>query len=309
VLESVAAVVAATLSLASPTVVMDGPVTAVATEGQWTAIVEGTSGHDCDRISIWSIRVYRLDRPTGCTAPGHRIATLSEIDNRAVWLHVRGGQTRTWTLWTATTTSPSPQLLASAKSAPAEPVPIVLGPGTMDRSQGFYGEGDVLPYAIGREVTVLRSDGGRSLRWTAPARVVGFASASEVLIVALADRSLVMWELTYEGKWKQSHVLHAGGVPARIAYDDYTVLVQYGRHLQSLPFGSSGSAFTRTLAPGERLVGGSAGRIVLATGRNFRVQSAYGRVDATSTATALSLDSNHYVAAAGRRVTRYQLPG
>jgi hypothetical protein len=305
-----AALVVAALSVASPTVVMDAPVTAVATEGQWTAIVEGSSAHDCDRVTIWSIRAYRLDRPTSCTAPGHRIAALSEIDNRAVWLHVRGEGKRTWTLWTATTTSPSPTLLASATSAVGAPAPIVLGPGNMDRSQGFYGEGDVLPYAIGREVRVLRSDGTRAMTWRAPSRVVGLASAAEVLVVALADRSVVMWALRFDGKWKKYLVRRAGGVPARVAYDGHTVLVQYGRHLQSIKFDSDGSGFTRTLAPGERLVGGSAGRIVLATGRRFRVQSAYiGAPDATATATALSLDSNHYVTADGHRVTRHQLPG
>jgi hypothetical protein len=304
VLQSFAAVVGAGLSLLMP-----APVVSVATEGQWTAIAEGSGAYDCDRVSIWSIKVYRLGRKTSCATPGHRIAALSEIDNRAVWLHVSGVKTLTWTLWTATTTSRSPRLLGRVTGATGGAPPVILGPGNADRSQGTYGEGDTLPYAIGRKVTVLNVEGKRTLTWTAPSEVVGFATDAGVLVIATADGTVFVWYFSSDrGSWVQ-HSSYPGAVATRIGYDGLDVLVQHGRHLESLGLDPHDCRLALTLAPNERLVGAGGGRIAVVAGTRFRVlPGCGGRAVASGTATAFSLDSNHFVTADGGRVTRHQLP-
>jgi hypothetical protein len=301
VLTSLAAVVASGVSL-----VMPAPVVGLATEGQWTGIAVGSSAYDCDRVSIWSIKVYRLGRRTSCKTPGHRIAAISEIDNRAVWLHVSGERSRTWTLWTATTTSPDPKLLARARGGPTGPAPIVLGPGNMDRSQGTYGEGDVLPYALGRKVTVLNSRGKRTFRWTAPSNVVGFATDAGVLVIAVADGAVYVFVYSVDdGGWVQKSSYPDRVAATHVAYDGVDVVVQRGRRLEAIHLGKDDNCkLEQTLAPGEQLVGDGGGTIVLAGEGHYRVvPGCRGPAYASGTAGVLSLDAWHFSTAVGRRVT------
>jgi hypothetical protein len=303
VLEATVAVLAVGVSLLLPS-----PVVAVATEGQWTAIAESGGANDCDRVSIWSIKVYRLGRKTSCATSRHRIAALAEIDNRAVWLHVSGVKTLTWTLWTATTTSTSPKLLARVTAASGRAPPIVIGPGNTDRGQATYGEASVLPYAIGRRVAVLNVAGKRTLTWTAPSAVVGFATDAGVLVVATTDGTLFVWNYAADrGLWVQRSS-HPAVFATRVGYDGLDVVVQQGRRLQSLDMGSAGCRLGLMLAPGEHLAGAGGGRIAILAGNRYRVlPGCGGRAVASGTATAFSLDSNHFVTANGRGVTRYQL--
>jgi hypothetical protein len=306
VLESVAAMVVAGLS-----VLMPAPVVGVATEGQWTSIAQGGSAHDCDRVSIWSVKVYRLGRKTSCTTPGHRIAALSEIDNRAVWLHVSGDDTRTWTLWTATTTNRSPKLLASVTGPAGGSPPIVLGPGNMDRGQLTYAEGDALPYAIGRNVTVLNAAGKRTFTWTAPSDVVAFATDAEVLVIATADGTVFRFQYHGQHTWVQL-ASYPGAAVTGVAFDGLDVVVQRGRHVESIslePLEPDECKLALTLGAGERLAGAGGGRVAIVAGHGFRViPGCGGHPVASGTATAFSLDSNHFVTTEGRRVTRHQLP-
>src|SRR3954454_1192843 len=167
-----------------------GPVVAVASDGPYVAAAEGKSATDCDRVSLWwtntkhQTRVVRLGRATKCE-PRSKIMALSVARTRALWLHRTGGTRPTWSVWTATTTSRMPRLLARATGSTGTP-PIVIGPGNYDRRQG-YGDGDVLPYAVGRNVVVLRADGATSYRWTAPSRVTALGSDPGLLLVAVAD--------------------------------------------------------------------------------------------------------------------------
>jgi hypothetical protein len=310
----VLALLAATV-VAGHSLLMPARVVAVATEGQWTSIAQRAGAHDCDRVSIWSIKLYRLGRGTSCTTPRHRIAALSEIDNRAVWLHVAGQATRTWTLWTATATSPSPKLLARIRAPANASPPIVLGPGNMDRFQGTYGEGDVLPYAIGKKVTVLNAKGQkvtflvkgkRSLSWAAPSNVVTFATYRGLLLVATADGTVVEFVYAFGrvgGGWAE-YARYSGESVSRVAFDGLGVLIQRGRTVTS-----SDCKLNLTLGVGEHLAGAGGGRMALLTGRTYRVIPGCGGTPvATGAATAFSLDSNHFVTASGQRVVRHQLP-
>lgn len=295
--------------VAGLSVLMPAPVVGVATEGQWTSIAQGTGAHDCDRVSIWSIRVYRLGRKTSCTIPGHRIAALSEIDNRAVWLHVTGEGTRTWTLWTATTRSPSPRLLARVRGPAGGPSPIVLGSGNMARAQLTYGEGDVLPYAIGRNVTVLNASGKRRFTWTAPSDVVAFATDAGVLVIATADGTVFRFEYdNAQSSWVQL-ASYPGDTVTGVAFDGLNVVVQRGRHVTSISLDPQECKLALTLGVGERLAGAGGGRVAILAGHSFRVIPGCGGYPvASGTATAFALDSNHFVTAQDRRVTRHQLP-
>ena len=290
-------------------VLMPAPVVGVATEGQWTSIAQGTGAHDCDRVSIWSVRVYRLGRKTSCAMPGHRIAALSEIDDRAVWLHVSGQGTRTWTLWTATTRKRSPKLVARVTGPAGGRPPIVLGPGNMDRGQLTYGEGDALPYAIGRNVTVLDAEGKRRFTWAAPSDVVAFATDAGVLVIATADGTVFRFEYdTAQSSWRQL-ASYPGDAVTGVAFDGLDVVVQRGRHVTSSSLDPQECKLALTLDVGERLAGAGGGRVAILAGHNFRViPGCGGRPVASGTATAFSLDSNHFVTAQGRRVTRHQLP-
>ena len=220
--------------VAGLTVLMPTRVVGVATEGQWTSIAQGHSAHDCDRVSIWGLKVYRLGRKTSCTTPGHRIAALSEIDNRAVWLHVTGEGTRTWTLWTARTTSPTPKLLARSTGPAGGSPPIVLGPGNMDRGQLTYTEGDALPYAIGRNVTVLNAAGKRRFTWTAPADVVAFATDAGTLVIATTDWTVFRFQYdSGQSTWVKA-ASYPGDAVTGVAFDGLDVVVQRGRKLESI---------------------------------------------------------------------------
>jgi hypothetical protein len=295
--------------VAGLSVVMPAPVVAVATEGQWTSIAQGAGAHDCDRVSIWSIKVYRLGRKTSCAIAGHRIAALSEIDNRAVWLHVTGESTRMWTLWTATTRSPSPRLLARVSSPPGGPSPIVLGPGNMDRGQFTYGEGDALPYAVGRNVTVLNAGGKRRFTWTAPSVVVAFATDAGVLVIATADGTVFRFGYdNARSSWVQL-ASYPGDTVRGVAFDGLNMVVQRGRHVTSISLDPQECKLALVLGAGERLAGASGGRVAIVAGHSFRViPGCGGHPVASGTATAFSLDSNHFASAQGRRVTRHQLP-
>lgn len=161
-----------------------GPVVALALDGRVVAFAEGRSTRDCDRVWLWDLRtrqVTKLGRTTPCveTSTGHGIASISIADGRTLWLHYAGGNTREWRLFTATRTSPRPRQIAMLLRDADDRPPIVLGNGDSSR---FYG--DLLPYAIDREVVILRSSGDRYFTWEAPARVVALSAAFGKLAVA-----------------------------------------------------------------------------------------------------------------------------
>src|SRR5215211_1192605 len=102
---------AAGRSVAAP-----GPVTALAFDGTRVAYASGRSRGDCDRVRIWNLgtgRVAALGRRTSCAegSTGTGIAAVSVAGPRVLWLHYTGGNTRDWSLFTATDPSPRPPRL------------------------------------------------------------------------------------------------------------------------------------------------------------------------------------------------------
>jgi hypothetical protein len=297
----VAAIAATALSLLLP-----APVIAVASDGPYVAVAEGRSARDCDRVSIWVTslkRVVKLGRKTSCerTSTGNGIASVTIARNRALWLHYAGGNIREWSLWTATTTVPAPRRLAFATSEPDAPSPIVIGGGDFDRSQGTYAEGDVLPYAVGRKVVVLKADGTRSYAWEAPSRVTALDSEPRVLAVAVEDGRIFVLEdgeliRTYPGTTAATSVGLAYGVG---------VASQRGR---SLDVTSRETETSRPLRAGERAVFGGSRAMLLYQGRIRVVSLASGAAVANVPGIASAIDNSRFTYASGRRVTTRFLP-
>ena len=279
-----------------------GPVVAVASDGRYVAAAEGTSANDCDRVSLWwtntqgQTSVVPLGRATRCE-PGSTIAAVSVARTRALWLHRTGGARTTWSVWTATTTSRTPRLLARA-TASAGPAPIVIGPGNYDRRQG-YGNGDVLPYAVGRNVVVLRANGTTSYRWTAPSRVTALGSNPGLLLVAVADGRIFLLSI---GETAGNKVLevYPGSVAATRVFNG--PVAQRGSSLD-LSHRNLDCTTRPAFGPGSRLLGADVW-LGIAHGRRIDVTSMCGGKPVASVmGTAAALDYERFTYAHGRQVT------
>jgi hypothetical protein len=200
VLAMLAAAAAATLTIQSP-----ASVQAVAADGYRVAYAAGFSAADCNRIYVWNLRtrgLVKLGRRTHCvqTSTGNGISSVALAGTRALWLQYQGGNRRDYTLWTATTARPRPILVSSREVDVDDPAPIVLGAGGSDRA------GDMLPWAAGSTVRVLRANGSRRFSWTAPGRVVALhardgelAVATDSAVTILDASGDVIREESYDG--------------------------------------------------------------------------------------------------------------
>ena len=283
-------VAVAVLSIQSPAVVQ-----AVAVDGDRVAYAAGFSSGDCNRVYVWNLRtggVSKLGRRTHClqTSTGNAVSSVSIAGTRVVWLQYQGGNRREYAVWTATPARPKPTLVASREVNVDDPAPIVLGAGGSDRA------GDMLPYAVGNTVRVLRANGSRRFSWTAPGRVVALhardgelavATGSTVTVLDAAGR--VLREESYEGDVRRVVVtgsgllVHVGNrlelrdgsgarswrIPVGSRLEDANgvrALFFHRRELRTLrfsPFADRGV----TLATFGRLEGG---RLVTASGRTLR---------------------------------------
>lgn len=177
--------VPAALSASSRSVTAPAPVTGLAFDASRIAYASGRSARDCNRIYVWNLStrgVTRFPRPTSCvrTSTGSGISGLALAGTRVLWVHFIGGNTREWTLWTATTTRTKPRRLRFVARDVDDPAPIVVGDGDSARA------GDMLPYAVDDQVVALRVNGARRFAWTAPARVVALSALGGELAVASA---------------------------------------------------------------------------------------------------------------------------
>jgi hypothetical protein len=279
-----------------------GPVVAVASDGPYIAAAEGKSATDCDRVSVWwtntkhQTRVVRLGRATKCE-PGSRITALAVARTRALWLHRTGGARPVWSVWTATTTRATPRLLARATGSTGAP-PIVIGPGNYDRRL-MYGDGDVLPYAVGQRVVVLRADGSTSYRWTAPSRVTALGSNPGLLLVAVADGRIFLLTIGATDGYKVVDV-YPGTVPATRVFDG--PVAQRGSSLDLLQR-DLGCTTRPAFGPRAKLL--SAGVfLAIAHGTRIDVMASCGGKPITSVVgTAAAMDYLRFTYAHGRQVT------
>jgi hypothetical protein len=165
------------------TVTTPAAVSALAFDAGRVAYASGRSANDCNRVQVWNLStrgVTTFPRPTTCvqTSTGSGIADLAIAGTRVLWLHYIGGNTREWTLWTATTTKTKPLRLRFVSRDVDDAAPIVVGDGDSSAPGG------VLPYAVDREVIALRTNGARRFAWTAPAPVTALSALGNELAVA-----------------------------------------------------------------------------------------------------------------------------
>jgi len=220
--------------------------------------------------------------------------------NRALWLHYAGGNIREWSLWTATMTSPAPRRLAFATSEPDGPAPIVIGGGDLDRRQG-YGDGDVLPYAVGRKVIVRASTGDRSYTWEAPSRVTALDSEPGLLAVAVEDGRIFVLA---DGKPFKTY---PGTVAATaVGFRSDGVVAQRGRSFEVIS--SETGTTSRLLRAGEQAVLGGWRPALIYRGRIRVGWPGLGAPVANVAGTSAALDINRFTYASSRRVTTRFLP-
>jgi len=229
-----------------------GIVEAMAMGGREVAYADGRSARDCDRVRIWNLqtrRVTTLGRTTSCeeTSTGVGIADVAIADGRVLWLHYAGGNIREWRLFTATRTSTRPRLLRFVARDVDAPAPIVLGDANGSRF------GSLLPYAVDRDVTVLRANGSKAFGRRAPARVVALSALFGRVAVAFEGGHVEI--LDSSGKVVRTEDF-AGEISA-VKLSGDGVLVQRGRTLELRRPGltrtfllRSGSVLTDTI--GER---------------------------------------------------------
>lgn len=270
------------------------PVQAVALDAPLLAYATGRSARDCDRVFVWNRstrRTVRLARTTNCvqTSTGTGIAGLSIAGNRVLWLHFTGGNIREWSLFTATTTAPRPRRLRFVARDVDSPAPIVLGEGDTTRF------GDLLPYAVDREVVVLRPNGARAFAWTAPARVTALGANSGGLAVAVEDgRVFVLENGTVEASWTGSPAATAVFVTGN------AVASQRGRSIEV----RSGSTTRRlTIPTGARLRDAEGLRAVyVSAGRATLLDLSNGTTRDLGRATDAQLEASTAALAFGRTV-------
>jgi hypothetical protein len=197
------------------------PVTAVDAAGGTIAAGLAWTPQACEGVTLWSpgeraAWTFRLPRPCPATSTGRGIAAVSSTGFRVAFLSYVGGNTREWRLWTATRTAHTPRLLRTAAADANAPSPILLGNGG-DRG---------IPYAVGRDVVVLSTQGRRLLTWHAPAAIASLNYTPNRLAVTLATGDVVVVDTaasttTYAGLGARSAQAILGG----LAYETPTQIV------------------------------------------------------------------------------------
>ena len=271
------------------------PVLALAVEGSRVVYASGRSRGDCNRVRVWNLAtrgVTTLGRRTTCaeTSTGNAIASVAVAGARVLWVHYVGGNTREWSLWTASVRTPSPVRLRAASSDADAPPPIVIGPGDDSRL------GSLLPYAVDRAVVALRADGARAFAWNAPARVVALSAFQGELAVASAGGIVTV----LDGRGRVLSTERFGAEIDAVRVTGSGLVVQHGRTLEL----RGGRVALYSLAPGVRLAAADGDRAVLVGGgkvRSFDLDSGAGGV--VTSGSLADLEGGRLASAAGRLVS------
>jgi len=285
-----AAGAASVRSVAAP-----APVRALEHDASRVAYAVGRSARDCNRVYVWDLAtrgVSKLGRKTHCeqTSTGNEIAAVSIAGRRVLWVHYAGGNIRDWSLWTATTTKPTPLRLRRVSRAVDAPAPIVIGQG----DDSVFGS--LLPYAVDRTVIALRANGSRAFSWTAPARVVGLAAQGGELGVAtaggtvtvLSERARLLRVESYDTEVQEVRIM------------GNAVAVQRGRTLEL----RGGRSVTWTLPPGTRLADADGDRGVLVGGDRVRtIDFRNGQVRIVASGSLARLEGARLSVGSGRTVS------
>jgi hypothetical protein len=230
---------------AAPVTALDATAGAIATALAWTP-------RGCESVVLWqpdlfARRTFRAPGPCPRTSTGRGIAAVATSSDRVVWLAYAGGNSREWTLWTATPTARAARRLRFARGDVDAPSPIVLGNG------GEQG----IPYAVGAHVIVIGPSGKRVLSWQAPARVVALEQGANSVGVLVATGNLFVVGL--DSGLVAEHDSPPGEVRAfRIASVGVIVETRRGIEIRTAP------GARLPVPAGARLVGFADGQLVYA---------------------------------------------
>lgn len=276
-------------------------VTLLAMDGRRVAFAEAASSRDCHRVRVWNLQtraVMKLGRTTACvnTSTGTGIASLALAGNRVLWLHYTGGNIREWRLFTATTTARRPRLVRMVSRDVDGRAPIVVGDGNSSRF------GDLLPYAVDRDVAVLKADGSRRFSWRAPARVTALSALFGKLAVATEGGTVTV--LDASGKPVRSEEFSDEVAGVKLSGDG--ILVQRGRTLEVR---RGGESRTFQLPAGARLEDALGDRAFYVTGGQARQLSLRGGAQRMiAVGSHIQAELSTVTVSSGRRVTAEQLP-
>ncbi|MGN6796541.1 MAG: hypothetical protein ACTHKS_00165 [Gaiellaceae bacterium] len=221
----------------------------------------GWTHSTCEGAVLWlpGLRqrwLFRVPGPCPRTSTGRGVSAVAVSDQRVVFLSYVGGNTREWRLWTATPTAKLPRLLRTASADADAAPPILLGNGSETG----------IPYAVGRDVVVLASDGHRVLSWRAPTDIVSLSLHSGWLAATLADGTVQTVSLlhpTTAASYAQPGARAAEAITGGVVID-----ATDGIHLRK------GSRALRFDVPaGAHMIGYSDGWLTYATGREIHLYS------------------------------------
>ena len=165
------------------------------------AVTENATRTRCAYVSLWDTATRGLWRLGSSTtrvclegpSTGSGIADVSTSGRRAFWLTFVGGNTREYTLWTATPTRRSPRRLADESSdVDSGSPPIVLADGSRDG----------VAYAVGPVVTYVADTGARLFRTelASPVRLLATGSGPAGARVAAALENGRVVSLSAQGR-------------------------------------------------------------------------------------------------------------
>jgi hypothetical protein len=241
---------------------LPAPATALDMTNQSVATATAWSPGHCESVDLWSPDVqarygFRAPGPCPRTSTGRGISSVAVSYSRVAWLAYAGGNTRDWTLWTATRTARRPLKLRFASAPVDAPAPIVLG----------NGDEVGIPYAVGADVIVLSDTGARLLSWHAPARVVALAGGSRGIGVLLDSGHLEIVTWQDKGVVGVTDYAYAPGEVRAFRTSAAGTIVGTANDIEL-------RTPTRTtslgIGPGARLLGFSDGNVVYARGTEIR---------------------------------------
>ena len=237
----------------APVTALDETAAGIATALAWTP-------RSCESVVLWepdffARRTFRAPGPCPQTSTGRGISAVATDSRRVVWLAYVGGNTREYTLWTATPTQRAPHRLRFAAADVDAPPPLVLGNG---------GESGI-PYALGRDVFVIGPSGARVLTWRAPARVTRLAVGAASVGVLVETGHLLVVPLKRGGRVTDLDYARGFVRAFRVAAVGAVVETPSGIELRR-----ASRATPLVKRPGARLAGFADGQLVYTLGHQIR---------------------------------------
>jgi hypothetical protein len=264
-----------------------GPVVSLATVGVDVAYAARVRP-GCYDVRVWDTadrgnRRY-ASHCFGSTSTGSGVAAVTVSQGRALWLTYTGGNIREWSLWTRSRTSRAKRIQFVPRDVDS-PSPLLIG-------SAWEGS---LPYALDRTIIVLRPDGGRRFKLTAPDRVVFVSAHSRGYAAVLADGRVltisstgtVLRERPFDPGFVQAAVLTGPGMMLKTMEG---IEIHNGASVRELP-----------LPAGARFLGYSEGLLAYASGRQLRLL----RVATATHTTFRTLPASGFMSQFGRRGIGY----